>query len=127
MYRFKVESEGEYTKTWHRYWFVPQARQALLPVQGLRLRHPRLPSEGIILVASCLTVNRTEDILNKQYTFELSCFSQMLVPGNCYFYRLIVRSIVTTTGSELCASEINFGILALIWCLYIGNGCFSDL
>ncbi|RVW81310.1 Pleckstrin-likey domain-containing protein 1 [Vitis vinifera] len=46
------------------------SRQALL-VQGIH-HHPRLQAACVIPVASCLTVKGAEDVLNKQFAFELS-------------------------------------------------------
>lgn len=65
-----LTEQGEYIKTWRRRWFVlKQGRLFWFKESSItRASCPR----GVIPVATCLTVKGAEDILNKQYAFELS-------------------------------------------------------
>ncbi|MBA0566719.1 hypothetical protein Golob_011512 [Gossypium lobatum] len=64
-----LAKQGEYIKTWRRRWFVlKQGRLFWFKESSItRASRPR----GVIPVATCLTVKGAEDILNKQYAFEL--------------------------------------------------------
>jgi hypothetical protein len=62
--------QGEFIKTWRRRWFVlKQGRIFWFKEQQLT---PYSKSRGVIPVSSCLTVKGAEDVLNKQFAFELS-------------------------------------------------------
>ncbi|CAI9767528.1 unnamed protein product [Fraxinus pennsylvanica] len=62
--------QGEYIKTWRRRWFVlKQGKLFWFKESDInRGSKPR----GVIPVANCLTVKGAEDVLNRQFAFELS-------------------------------------------------------
>ncbi|TXG50149.1 hypothetical protein EZV62_026024 [Acer yangbiense] len=61
---------GQYIKTWRRRWFVLKQGKLLWFKESTVMRATR--TRGVIPVASCLTVKGAEDVLNKQYAFEMS-------------------------------------------------------
>ena len=65
-----LTKQGEYIKTWRRRWFVlKQGRLFWFKDPAVtRASEPR----GVIPVSSCLTVKGAEDVLNRQFAFELS-------------------------------------------------------
>ncbi|KAG1337727.1 pleckstrin domain-containing protein 1 [Cocos nucifera] len=65
-----LTKQGEYIKTWRRRWFVlKQGKLFWFKEPGVtRASVPR----GVIPVASCLTAKGAEDVLNRQFAFELS-------------------------------------------------------
>lgn len=65
-----LTKQGEYIKTWRRRWFVLKQGKLFWFKESSVTRASR--PRGVIPVASCLTVKGAEDILNKQYAFELS-------------------------------------------------------
>ncbi|CAM6020712.1 unnamed protein product, partial [Sphagnum balticum] len=62
--------QGEYFKTWRRRWFV--LKQGRIFWFKDNYVSPSSKPRGVILVGNCLTVKGAEDVLNKQYAFELS-------------------------------------------------------
>ncbi|KAH9574938.1 hypothetical protein CY35_01G085900 [Sphagnum magellanicum] len=62
--------QGEYFKTWRRRWFV--LKQGRIFWFKDNYLSPSSKPRGVILVGNCLTVKGAEDVLNKQYAFELS-------------------------------------------------------
>lgn len=65
-----LTKQGEYIKTWRRRWFVLKQGKLFWFKDSTITRASR--PRGVIPVASCLTVKGAEDVLNKQYAFELS-------------------------------------------------------
>ena len=65
-----LTKQGEYIKTWRRRWFVLKQGK-LFWFKDLTVTGASVP-RGIIPVASCLTVKGAEDVLNRQFAFELS-------------------------------------------------------
>lgn len=65
-----LTKQGEYIKTWRRRWFVLKRGKLLWFKDSYitRASNPR----GVIPLAACLTVKGAEDVLNKQFAFELS-------------------------------------------------------
>ncbi|KAK6935738.1 Pleckstrin homology domain [Dillenia turbinata] len=65
-----LTKQGEYIKTWRRRWFVLKQGKLFWFKDSYisRVSKPR----GVIPVSKCLTVKGAEDVLNKQYAFELS-------------------------------------------------------
>lgn len=65
-----LTKQGEYIKTWRRRWFVLKQGKLFWFKEPVvtRASVPR----GVIPVASCLTVKGAEDVLNRQFAFELS-------------------------------------------------------
>ncbi|KAJ9160306.1 hypothetical protein P3X46_025719 [Hevea brasiliensis] len=62
--------QGEYIKTWRRRWFVLKQGKLFWFKDSIVTRESK--PRGVIPVATCLTVKGAEDVLNKQYAFELS-------------------------------------------------------
>ncbi|KAF8028310.1 hypothetical protein BT93_E1043 [Corymbia citriodora subsp. variegata] len=71
-----LTKQGEYIKTWRRRWFVLKQGKLFWFKDSAVTRASR--PRGVIPVASCLTVKGAEDILNKQYAFELSTRSDTM-------------------------------------------------
>ncbi|KAK4579478.1 hypothetical protein RGQ29_029231 [Quercus rubra] len=71
-----LTKQGEYIKTWRRRWFVLKQGKLFWFKDSTvtRVSKPR----GVIPVATCLTVKGAEDILNRQYAFELSTRSDTM-------------------------------------------------
>ncbi|PKA63111.1 Pleckstrin likey domain-containing protein 1 [Apostasia shenzhenica] len=65
-----LTKQGEYIKTWRRRWFVLKLGK-LLWFKDPVVTRASIP-RGVIPVASCLTVKGAEDVLNRQFAFELS-------------------------------------------------------
>ena len=65
-----LTKQGEYIKTWRRRWFVLKQGKLFCFKESSITRASR--PRGVIPVSTCLTVKGAEDILNKQYAFELS-------------------------------------------------------
>ncbi|KAL2555672.1 Pleckstrin-like proteiny (PH) domain superfamily protein [Forsythia ovata] len=68
--------QGEYIKTWRRRWFVLKLGKLFWFKESdvTRGSKPR----GVIPVANCLTVKGAEDVLNRQFAFELSTRSETM-------------------------------------------------
>ncbi|CAM6025102.1 unnamed protein product [Sphagnum balticum] len=62
--------QGEYFKTWRRRWFVLKEGHIFWFKENYVSRNSK--PRGVILVRNCLTVKGAEDVLNKQFAFELS-------------------------------------------------------
>lgn len=62
--------QGEYIKTWRRRWFVLKQGKLFWFKESTVTRASR--PRGVIPVANCLTVKGAEDVLNRQFAFELS-------------------------------------------------------
>ncbi|MCO5551765.1 hypothetical protein L7F22_005268 [Adiantum nelumboides] len=62
--------QGAYIKTWRRRWFVLKAGKLFWFKDSYVSRDSK--PRGVIPVTSCLTVKGAEDVLNKQYAFELT-------------------------------------------------------
>ncbi|KAB2596247.1 pleckstrin y domain-containing protein 1-like [Pyrus ussuriensis x Pyrus communis] len=71
-----LTKQGEYIKTWRRRWFVLKQGK-LFWFKDSAVNRGSSP-RGVIPVASCLTVKGAEDVLNKQYAFELSTRSETM-------------------------------------------------
>ncbi|CAL4908466.1 unnamed protein product [Urochloa decumbens] len=65
-----LNKQGEYIKTWRRRWFVLKQGR-LFWFKDPAVTRASVP-RGVIPVASCLTVKGAEDVLNRQFAFELS-------------------------------------------------------
>ncbi|KAK6927083.1 Pleckstrin homology domain [Dillenia turbinata] len=65
-----LTKQGEYIKTWRRRWFVLKQGK-LFWFKDSHISRASKP-RGVIPVSKCLTVKGAEDVLNKQYAFELS-------------------------------------------------------
>ncbi|XP_058109165.1 pleckstrin homology domain-containing protein 1-like [Magnolia sinica] len=65
-----LTKQGEYIKTWRRRWFVLKQGHLFWFKESHVTRSSK--SRGIIPVRTCLTVKGAEDVLNKQFAFELS-------------------------------------------------------
>nr|XP_016471992.1 PREDICTED: pleckstrin homology domain-containing protein 1-like [Nicotiana tabacum] len=65
-----LTKQGEYIKTWRRRWFVLKQGKLFWFKEANVTRGSR--PRGVIPVANCLTVKGAEDVLNKQFAFELS-------------------------------------------------------
>ncbi|KAL6841463.1 hypothetical protein ACP4OV_028606 [Aristida adscensionis] len=65
-----LTKQGEYIKTWRRRWFVLKQGR-LFWFKDPAVTRASVP-RGVIPVASCLTVKGAEDVLNRQFAFELS-------------------------------------------------------
>uniref|UniRef100_A0A0D6R1M5 PH domain-containing protein n=1 Tax=Araucaria cunninghamii TaxID=56994 RepID=A0A0D6R1M5_ARACU len=62
--------QGEYIKTWRRRWFVLKKGRLFWFKENYITRDSK--PRGVIQVNTCLTVKGAEDVLNKQFAFELS-------------------------------------------------------
>jgi len=62
--------QGEYIKTWRRRWFVLKEGHIFWFKENYVSRNSK--PRGVILVRNCLTVKGAEDVLNKQFAFEIS-------------------------------------------------------
>ncbi|KAB1217754.1 Pleckstrin homology domain-containing protein 1 [Morella rubra] len=71
-----LTKQGEYIKTWRRRWFVLKQGKLFWFKESTITRASR--PRGVIPVANCLTVKGAEDVLNKQYAFELSTRSETM-------------------------------------------------
>ncbi|KAL2928615.1 Pleckstrin homology domain-containing protein 1 [Bienertia sinuspersici] len=71
-----LTKQGEYIKTWRRRWFILKQGKLFWFKESTvnRSSKPR----GIIPVSSCLTVKGAEDVLNRQFAFELSTRSDTM-------------------------------------------------
>lgn len=71
-----LTKQGEYIKTWRRRWFVLKQGKLFWfkESQVTRSSRPR----GVIPVGTCLTIKGAEDVLNKQFAFELSTRSDTM-------------------------------------------------
>ncbi|GAB2216415.1 hypothetical protein Droror1_Dr00024188 [Drosera rotundifolia] len=65
-----LTKQGEYIKTWRRRWFV--LKQGKLFWFKDSTITPSSRPRGVIDVAACLTVKGAEDVLNRQFAFEVS-------------------------------------------------------
>ncbi|KAF6147081.1 hypothetical protein GIB67_036800 [Kingdonia uniflora] len=65
-----LTKQGEYIKTWRRRWFVLKQGK-LFWFKDSVVSRASIP-RGVIPVSTCLTVKGAEDVLNKQFAFELS-------------------------------------------------------
>ncbi|KAL3369283.1 hypothetical protein AABB24_009887 [Solanum stoloniferum] len=71
-----LTKQGEYIKTWRRRWFVLKQGK-LFWFKEANLSRGSKP-RGVVPVANCLTVKGAEDVLNKQFAFELSTMSDTM-------------------------------------------------
>ncbi|CAH1430669.1 unnamed protein product [Lactuca virosa] len=71
-----LTKQGEYIKTWRRRWFVLKQGKLFWFKEGIVTRGSR--PRGVVPVATCLTVKGAEDVLNKQFAFELSTRSDTM-------------------------------------------------
>ncbi|KAK1570403.1 hypothetical protein Q3G72_001362 [Acer saccharum] len=74
-----LTKQGQYIKTWRRRWFVLKQGKLFWFKESTVTRSSR--TRGVIPVASCLTVKGAEDVLNKQYAFELSLRTETITLG----------------------------------------------
>ncbi|KAL8093612.1 pleckstrin homology domain-containing protein 1 [Apium graveolens] len=65
-----LTKQGEYIKTWRRRWFVLKQGK-LFWFKESNITRYSIP-RGVVPVATCLTVKGAEDVLHKQFAFELS-------------------------------------------------------
>ncbi|XP_039144767.1 pleckstrin homology domain-containing protein 1 [Dioscorea cayenensis subsp. rotundata] len=65
-----LTKQGEYIKTWRRRWFVLKQGK-LFWFKDSYVTRSSVP-RGVIPVSTCLTVKGAEDVLNRQFAFELS-------------------------------------------------------
>lgn len=71
-----LTKQGEYIKTWRRRWFVLKQGKVFWFKESIVTRGSR--PRGVIPVAACLTVKGAEDVINKQFAFELSTRSDTM-------------------------------------------------
>ncbi|XP_057476038.1 pleckstrin homology domain-containing protein 1-like [Actinidia eriantha] len=71
-----LTKQGEYIKTWRRRWFVLKQGKLFWFKESTVTRGSK--PRGVIPVATCLTVKGAEDVLNKQFAFELSTRSETM-------------------------------------------------
>ncbi|KAL4576193.1 hypothetical protein LXL04_012282 [Taraxacum kok-saghyz] len=71
-----LTKQGEYIKTWRRRWFVLKQGKVFWFKESIVNRGSR--PRGVIPVAECLTVKGAEDVINKQFAFELSTRSDTM-------------------------------------------------
>lgn len=71
-----LTKQGEYIKTWRRRWFVLKQGKLFWFKESIvnRSSKPR----GVIPVSTCLTVKGAEDVLNRQFAFEISTRSDTM-------------------------------------------------
>lgn len=62
--------QGEYIKTWRKRWFVLKDGKIFWFKSNVVNRSSK--SRGIIDIDQCLSVKGAEDVINKQFAFELS-------------------------------------------------------
>ncbi|KAL9231429.1 hypothetical protein vseg_006661 [Gypsophila vaccaria] len=65
-----LTKQGEYIKTWRRRWFVLKQGKLFWFKESAVTRGSR--ARGVVPVSTCLTVKGAEDVVNKQFAFELS-------------------------------------------------------
>ncbi|KAJ0524623.1 putative pleckstrin domain, PH-like domain superfamily [Helianthus annuus] len=65
-----LTKQGEYIKTWHRRWFVLKQGKLFWFKESIITRGSK--PRGVVPVATCLTVKGAEDVINKEFAFELS-------------------------------------------------------
>lgn len=65
-----LNKQGEYIKTWRRRWFVLKQGKLFWFKESVVTRASR--PRGVIPVGSCLTVKGAEDVLGREFAFELS-------------------------------------------------------
>ncbi|MCL7041304.1 hypothetical protein MKW94_016811 [Papaver nudicaule] len=65
-----LTKQGEYIKTWRRRWFILKQGKLFWFKESM-VNSSSVP-RGVIPVGTCLTVKGAEDVLNKQFAFELS-------------------------------------------------------
>ncbi|KAL3652219.1 Fatty acid synthase subunit beta [Castilleja foliolosa] len=65
-----LTKQGEYIKTWRRRWFVLKQGKVFWFKESMVTRASR--PRGVIPVANCLTVKGADDVLHRQFAFELS-------------------------------------------------------
>ncbi|XP_047954752.1 pleckstrin homology domain-containing protein 1 [Salvia hispanica] len=71
-----LTKQGEYIKTWRRRWFVLKQGKLFWFKESTVTRASR--PRGVIPVADCLTVKGAEDVLHRQFAFELSTRSETM-------------------------------------------------
>nr|GEX35227.1 hypothetical protein [Tanacetum cinerariifolium] len=71
-----LTKQGEYIKTWRRRWFVLKQGKLFWFKESIVTRgsSPR----GVIPLGGCLTVKGAEDVINKEFSFELSTRSDTM-------------------------------------------------
>ncbi|CAA7389889.1 unnamed protein product [Spirodela intermedia] len=71
-----LNKQGEYIKTWRRRWFVLKQGKLFWFKESVVTRASR--PRGIIPVGSCLTVKGAEDVLGRDFAFELSTSNETM-------------------------------------------------
>lgn len=71
-----LTKQGEYIKTWRRRWFILKQGKLFWFKDSVVTRGsvPR----GVIPVATCLTVKGAEDVIHKEFAFQLSTKSETM-------------------------------------------------
>ncbi|KAL8119744.1 pleckstrin homology domain-containing protein 1-like [Apium graveolens] len=71
-----LTKQGEYIKTWRRRWFVLKQGK-LFWFKDSVITRGSVP-RGVIPVAMCLTVKGAEDVIHKEFAFQLSTKSETM-------------------------------------------------
>ncbi|KAK1415522.1 hypothetical protein QVD17_31305 [Tagetes erecta] len=71
-----LTKQGQYIKTWRRRWFVLKQGKLFWFKEPIVTRGSK--PRGVVPVATCLTVKGAEDVINKQFAFELSTRSDTM-------------------------------------------------
>nr|GEX64293.1 hypothetical protein [Tanacetum cinerariifolium] len=71
-----LTKQGEYIKTWRRRWFVLKQGKLFWFKESIVTRGSR--PRGVIPLGGCLTVKGAEDVINKEFSFELSTRSDTM-------------------------------------------------
>lgn len=71
-----LTKQGEYIKTWRRRWFILKQGK-LFWFKDSVITRGSVP-RGVIPVATCLTVKGAEDVIHKEFAFQLSTKSETM-------------------------------------------------
>ncbi|KAK1364985.1 pleckstrin homology domain-containing protein 1-like [Heracleum sosnowskyi] len=71
-----LTKQGEYIKTWRRRWFILKQGK-LFWFKDPVITRGSVP-RGVIPVATCLTVKGAEDVIHKEFAFQLSTKSETM-------------------------------------------------
>lgn len=71
-----LTKQGEYIKTWRRRWFILKQGK-LFWFKDSVITRGSVP-RGVIPVSTCLTVKGAEDVIHKEFAFQLSTKSETM-------------------------------------------------
>lgn len=71
-----LTKQGEYIKTWRRRWFILKQGK-LFWFKDSVITRGSVP-RGVIPVATCLTVKGADDVIHKEFAFQLSTKSETM-------------------------------------------------